>query len=479
MQWHTERIEREDLVSFVNAGFACTGQEDFYRTGSASVSVEFLHEYVLGNYRRLYARCLALGLNDFNRALAVRNLLAAGAPSEPSQRAEENALLRATLDSLPSQRAWKLLAELRHRRVNNRRTRATIRDYVSRLRDAPFHAVKYGRRVGWAASHAHLSLPGELGAFLFERKSAKHFDAPLLEAARGAKYSARAAYALPYTVAEGYAAQRGHEAGAFLERISERMTALERLRALARAGREEVPLDVDLSRVPLTRLALYVLSLPLAERRAHHERLHGALERSAERAFLRTPRRLGRVAAVLDRSWSSSGSRERARRPLAVALATHYLLRHAAQEYRPFWTHPTEDALLVEPRGATDLATPLLDALEARPELVVLVSDGYDNDPPGAAGEVARLFRTRLDPERRTALVHANPAFSSEHFAPRSLGAHLPTIGVRDAEDVLALLGFARFVEGHGSLAELESLLELRARELLGGEAESVAEEEP
>lgn len=46
-----ERLEREDLVLFVNACFACTGQREFYggRSGQ-QVSVDFLHRYTLGNY---------------------------------------------------------------------------------------------------------------------------------------------------------------------------------------------------------------------------------------------------------------------------------------------------------------------------------------------------------------------------------------------------------------------------------------------
>ena len=40
----------------------------------------------------------------------------------------------------------------------------------------------------------------------------------------------------------------------------------------------------------------------------------------------------------------------------------------------------------------TDLASPLLAALEWAPDLVVIVSDGFDNDPPRGAGEVCRVM---------------------------------------------------------------------------------------
>lgn len=162
-----ERLEREDLVLFVNACFACTGQREFYgdRAGQ-QVSVDFLHRYTLGNYRRLYARCLALGLNHFNRAMIVGNLLAAGAPADAAQRAEENALLTAALAQLPPQRVHRLFAALAADRVNNRRTRAVMRRYLLEVRDLHFDAVKYRRRVRVAVRHAHVGLDEETSRFL-------------------------------------------------------------------------------------------------------------------------------------------------------------------------------------------------------------------------------------------------------------------------------------------------------------------------
>lgn len=127
---------------------------------------------------------------------------------------------------------------------------------------------------------------------------------------------------------------------------------------------------------------------------------------------------------------------------------------------------------MVEPRGATDLASPLLDALRGRPELLVVFSDGYDNDPPGAAGEVLRVFGQRLDPRGHTLVVHANPVFDADDFAPRALTPRVPTIGIRDASDLPTMLSFARFVTDDAALRGLEAFLEERVRAF-------VAEEDP
>lgn len=461
-----QRVGREDLVLFINAAFSCTRQHEFYTDARGqALTIEFLHQYILGNYRRLYARSLAAGINHFNQSLILLNLLATGRETPRSFREEEGELIRAALRALPPQRALRLLETLWHRRINNRRARAVLRDYLLANPDLHFHAVKYRSKMRSAVRHAHLKLPGELGPFLFTDWRGRVFETELFESCRQARYSQAAIYDLPYTVAEGFAGKQGIARTRFLNRAEEQLTLLERLR-LQENGSGQRP-ELDLGRVPLTRLALYILSLPVAERETRREELEAALAISARRVVRRAPFRLGKVAAVLDRSHSTSGSTEKRRRPLGVALACSRLLRTAAREYRAFWTVPAEDELQVTPRGQTCLAEPLLQALEWEPELVVLISDGYENDPPFGVREVTRVFRERLDPESRVSFVHLNPVFDSERFMPRSLGPEVPTVGLREAEDLPTVLSFARFAQGDAPLSELEAYLEGRVREML------------
>lgn len=463
-----ERVEREDLVMFINACFSCTGQTEFYGDGHGQwVAIEFLHRYILGNYRRLYARTLAAGINHFNQAQILVNLLAAGAPAEKTQRAEEGQLIQAALRRLPAPRALRALATLRDRGVNNRRARAVVRDYLASRPDPAFDAVKYRGKVRSLAVHHHLRFEDERARFLFRGWLERHYDTALFERFRQAHYAADAIYDLPYTVAEGLAAKHGVPRDRFLERIQGQMTRAEQLRIEASAKGAGLRYDADLSRVPLSKLATYLLGLAPAEREAQRDRLESALGAAVQETLRRAPRRLGRVAAVLDRSFSASGSSEKRRRPLAVALAVSRLLAAASREYRAFWTTPVDDELLVTPRGQTDLAGPLLAAMREEPELIVIVSDGFDNAPPFGATELTRVFRERLDPEHRTSIVHVNPVFDAESFAPKSIGPHVPTVGLRDAEDLLTVLGFARFAEGSEPLSALEAYLAERARTLL------------
>ncbi len=476
-----EQVAREDLVMFVNACFSCTGQREFYNDARGqAVSIEFLHSYILGNYRRLYARTLAAGINHFNQAQIILNLLATGKQTLAADKQEEGALIAAALRALPPQRAFRVLEVLRERRINNRRARAIAQEYLEGRPDPSFDAIKYRAKLRAAVSHGHLKLGGELNSFLFHGWRKRVYTTPLLEKFRQAHYNESAIFELPFTVAEGLAVKHGIPRDVFLTRIEPRLTAAERLRLQGSAARADgVTLVMDLGRAPLTKLALYVLSLKPEARRERRAELHAALEQAAARTLRRASVPLGRVAAVLDNSFSASGSTEKRRRPLAVALAAHYLLSASAREYRAFWTNPVEEPLLMGARGQTDLATPLLDALDWMPHLVVVVSDGYDNDPPNAVAEVTRIFRTKLDPARRTSIVHANPVFASELYAPRGLGFHVPTVGVRDAEDLPTVLGFARFAEGAAPLSELEDYLAARVRRLLERGPRSQAPAEP
>ncbi len=464
-----ERIEREDLVMFINACFSCTGQTEFYGDARGQwVAIDFLHRYILGNYRRLYARTLAAGINHFSQAQIVVNLLAAGAPLEERQRLEEGRLIQAALRRLPAPRALRALAALRDRGVNNRRSRAVVRDYLAGRPDPAFDAIKYRAKVRSLAVHNHVRFGDERARFLFRGWLERRYETELFERFRQAHYAENAIYDLPYTVAEGLAARHRVPRDRFLERIQGQLTRAEQLRIESSAKEVGLSYDADLSRVALTKIATYLLGMSPREREAQRDRLETALASAVRATLRRAHRPLGRVAAVLDRSFSASGSSEKRRRPLAVALGVSRLLAAASREYRAHWTIPTDDELLVTARGQTDLAGPLVEALRGEPDLVVIVSDGFDNAPPFGAAEVIRVYRERIDPHRRTSIVHVNPVFDAESIAPKSLGAHAPTVGLRDAEDLLTVLGFARFAEGNEPLDALEAYLAERAEALLG-----------
>ncbi|MEE1826239.1 hypothetical protein PUR61_29225 [Streptomyces sp. BE20] len=477
METYGDLIAAEDVLLFVNAAITGTGQREFHSGADEQrLSLDFLHTYMLVNYRGPYAAALALDINDHNAALIVRHLLESARDATVEQRHTEGRLIARRLALLPPQRVYRLIAGLRRAKVNNRRTRAIVRDWLAARPDQAFDAVKYRAGLKLALRHTHLrTVAEETGDFLYAPRRRARFEAPLLDAWRRAHHQQSALYELPYTVAEGFAHRHGIPRAAFLERIAPRMTALERLRLQESArdhGADAV--RTDLSRMPLTRLASYVLGLPPADRTARRAELTGALRGAALRAARTAGARegsWGRVTAVLDDSFSSYGSGTKRRRPLAAALASHFLLEVLADEYTALWTSGLTDALLARPSGPTPLGRRILDALDTAPQRLLIVSDGWDNAPPGLAAEVLRVWRTRLDPQRRTSIVHLNPVYDAEDFDVRRLAPTVPTAGLRDAEDLPALVEFARFAEGRTDLTELTDHLAVRTERFLAAGA--------
>lgn len=471
MDSYRDLIAADDVLLFVNAAITATGQREFHTEADTQrLSLDFLHAYMLGNYRDLYAAALALDINDHNATLIIQRLLETTGEATEEQRAGEGRLIAHRLAKLPPQRVYRLFRALRRAKVNNRRTRAIMRDWIAARPDPAFDAVKYRGGLKQALRHAHLTpATHELGAFFFAPRSYKQFPTPILDSWRRAHYEQGALYELPYTVAEGFAAGRGIKRADFLERIAPRMTRLEQLRLQENARSHEASsVQADLTRMPLTRLASYVLALPLADRVRRRTELTTALRTAARRAAGTQQGRWGKVAAVLDDSFSASGSGQKRRRPLAVALACHYLLEALAAGYCPLWTSGRTDALLSHPYGPTPLGRRIIDALDTAPDRVLIVSDGWDNAPPGLAAEVLRVWRTRLDPERRTSVVHLNPVYDAGDFDVRRLAPTVPTAGIRDAEDLPALVELAQFAEGRTGLAELTAHLKARTEQFLG-----------
>ncbi|MFK0257061.1 hypothetical protein [Streptomyces sp. NPDC090445] len=472
MDTYGDLVAAEDVLLFVNAAITATGQREFHSDADEQrLSLDFLHTYMLGNYRDLYAGVLALDINDHNAVIVIRRLLETAGEATADRRRSEGRLIASRLAVLPPQRVYGLFDALSRAGVNNRRTRAIMRDWLSARRDLAFDAVKYRSSLKRALRHAHLApATEELGTFLFAPLTRTHYATPLLEAWRRAHHEQAALYELPYTAAEGFAAKHGIRRDVFLERIAPRMTRLETLRLQASAHRRgTTAVQADLAGMPLTRLATHVLSLPVEDRRRRRAELTQALEAAAGRVAGSHRGTWGKVTAVLDDSFSAFGSVQKRRRPLAVALACHHLLAALAADYTGLWTSGRTDALLARPHGPTPLGRRILDALDTAPSRLVIVSDGWDNAPPGLAAEVLRVWRTRLDPERRTGIVHLNPVYDAADFDVRRLAPSVPTAGIRDAEDLPALVELAQFAEGRTGLAELITYMDTRAAGMTSG----------
>jgi hypothetical protein len=183
----------------------------------------------------------------------------------------------------------------------------------------------------------------------------------------------------------------------------------------------------------------------------------------------RCPRFPGRVALVLDASASLTGYGDRTYCLLAQSVAFRLVLERCVADLRvvPVGSASAVDAAgaMPLPGGATDLATGILDALETKPDTVLVVSDGYENR---YAGDLARVLATLPRLGITTPIVFCHTQFTRQDdltyrrpvpdlpetafwheadFPETLLSAFLPT-----AQGVEALRAF-----GESALTRLES----------------------
>ena len=78
-----------------------------------------------------------------------------------------------------------------------------------------------------------------------------------------------------------------------------------------------------------------------------------------------------------------------------------------------------------------------------------------------------RVYRSKLDPKLTTSIVHCNPVFNADDFSLKNLSSVIPTVGLREAEDLPTMLSFAKFAGGTAPLLELETDLAARVQLML------------
>jgi len=100
----------------------------------------------------------------------------------------------------------------------------------------------------------------------------------------------------------------------------------------------------------------------------------------------------GRIALILDASASMRGSKKQEFAPIALAVSFERVMQAKCPDLRAYniggfgWPPA--------PEGPTDFARVLIDALEANPELVVFVTDGYENQNSGDTARILATLRT-------------------------------------------------------------------------------------
>ncbi|KKK55076.1 hypothetical protein LCGC14_3078230, partial [marine sediment metagenome] len=287
-----------------------------------------------------------------------------------------------------------------------------------------------------------------------ERRS---YTIGLFKKFEAAKKDLAAGRGLPLEVLEGIRSSFHPDvpADSLLELTKHTMTAGQRMATQRRAAEAGVEVDFDPTQYDPVKLYLYAFEMGMTEEIAH------ALGQKAAKAALAFPFEYEVVGILVDCSASMYGDETQKLRPIATALAVRDLLMRTADvaRIRHAGGEP-DDRGLVLPSQDTELATSLVQLLEMRPDVVYVISDGYENAPAGRFAEVmAHLKRIGI----KTPVYHLNPVMAAESAGVRELAPGLaPTMPVHDPSGLG--ISFLRGVLEAEPLRGINTLLKLAVK---------------
>jgi hypothetical protein len=186
--------------------------------------------------------------------------------------------------------------------------------------------------------------------------------------------------------------------------------------------------------------------------------LQQALDGYVEKAASELPRFEGKLALVLDASASTRSYGDREYCVLAQSVALQRVLEKRCANLQVHTVGGSGYPPV--PEGNTDLATALLDALEGEPDVVAIVSDGYENVYPG---DLERVVDALPRAGVQTPVVFCHSKFTNQDdLTLRRPAQNLPQLEFwhqDDFEDVLLSL-FSRVNSNKGETCLREFLLQ-------------------
>lgn len=472
MQLSNEQRELLPLAfgEFLDTAATATARATFYNTrAEQEAAIESVHRELFELERGIYAIALTLpGLTDFSRQVGVSRLLRSPQPADGLlTSAQEAKVLRRLLAALPPQRMLKMFGMLRNDRVNNARTRRLILSTILGADNLEFWSVKYRRKLETALVHAWgrrtASIVRAVLAKPVNARSSKerqivrqnigrfvNGDADRVEqcvrfilgdendltlrrltAYRDAKTNLASGRLLPFETLEGLRSRfhRDKSSSAVLVLTKSQLTSGQKIGLQRKAQEADVDVEFDPASYDAVRLYVYAYEMGMSEE------IRDELIRKAQLKAVRLPVRFEHAAILLDVSASMMGHDTQAMRPISVALALRDVLAETAERSTIVTsdgrTAPTAE--LIEPAGDTSLSAGLITLLQQEPDVVFVLTDGYENAPAGRFAEVIRAVR-QMGVE--TPIHQFSPVFAAESHGIRSLSEAVPGLPVSNPEAI-------------------------------------------
>lgn len=424
----TRLTEKQKILEFLSSSLSATGQQEFYNTKEEQQeAILAIHQPVLKRYRKLYALILLSSINDYNKQLIICNILKHGKEITQEQKKMENQIIYQSLNNMQPQRAYKTFAMLRKMKVNNARTRWLAGKFLTTRKNIMFECLKYSKVIKEMIIHNHIYVESEAFDFLFNKK--KEYSEKLFNTYHAAKKDKTKIYELPYSIAEGFAAYHNIPREEFLKKIKHKMTSGEKLRLQETGKKYNVKIDADWTKFNLVQLLKY-----LRTQKTIPVKAKTIVKTLSEKVNVPDVVKNSKVRVVLDNSLSSIGSKEKHYHPIAVSQAMSYVLEYNCIDFKEILVNGNKTNVLVPVQGSTSLGKTILKALQDRPEYLIILSDGYENEPSGLTSQIIHAYKNKID--KHLKVLHFNPVFASETEKPRELGDSILTVGLRDVKQL-------------------------------------------
>ncbi|MGD1527115.1 hypothetical protein [Vibrio harveyi] len=154
-----------------------------------------------------------------------------------------------------------------------------------------------------------------------------------------------------------------------------------------------------------------------------------ALHEKAEKAAESFPVRYGKVGVVVDKSASMYGTDKQKMRPYAVALAMRDALAATGENRCVSYAGGTDELTGVS--GDTSLSEALVETLMSEPDVVYVITDGYENAPAGRFDQTVQRIR-ELGIE--TPIYQLSPVSGAEAGGVRTMSASVPALPVTNSK---------------------------------------------
>lgn len=428
-------IDSELFERYMNSAITSTVQTEFYNDADEQLKKLLeLHKEMAEKQREVYALSLLLPINDISKQLAIYTLTQKNTASK-EQNQFENRVILTSLNRMQTNRAYKVFSILKQNKVNNTRTRFLAKSFLKSRRNIDFEAVKYRAWMKILIKHNHIKpFNNEVFNFLFDKSTVFESTHEIFNDYIKAKSDVNHVYKLPLSVALGFKEKYKIDDEQFYEKMKGQMTKHEKLRVQNTASKSGVKIETDLSTYEPVRLLKSLRALDKMPADARNQ-----FYKSCDKVIRNIPFRFKNVKVVIDNSQSMYGSRVKQFHPISVAEACAAIFLKISDNCE-VKAIPNKMKFLTDVKNESKLYEGVLEALESKPELLVIISDGYENTPAGMTNEVIQAYKSKIDKENKTFIVHINPVFAAESKDVRKLSELIYTVGIRDMKQLYLIL---------------------------------------